>query len=100
MPRRSIRKPKTALGAALRKRRGRNTLVTAAAESGVDFSTLARIERGDTAAPTGRTSLALAAWLGEGWTVERVIRAGLEQLGDLQPPHGAGTSPESPAASG
>ena len=64
--------PSSVLGVALRARREGLTLHQAQAECGVEASTLARIERGESM-PTARSALALARWLG--WTVERVIEA-------------------------
>lgn len=64
--------PKTALGAAMRARRGAAIGRTAAAEVGLDHDHFYRLERG-AHRPTYDTAVRLAAWLG--WTVEQVMEA-------------------------
>lgn len=65
----------TALGVAIRSRRGGEDQGEAAAKSGIARTTLSRLERG-THAPSTTTALALARWLG--WTVEQVLEAAAE----------------------
>lgn len=64
--------PKTALGAAMRARRGSMIGLTAAEELGLHHDHYYRLERG-THRPTYDTAVKLARWLG--WTVERVMDA-------------------------
>lgn len=71
MPR-SRNAPITALGAHLVQVRAARSLEVVAAEVGVAFITLSRLERG-THAPSLATALKLAKWLG--WTVEQVVEA-------------------------
>lgn len=64
--------PTTALGVALRARRGAVGQVEAGREAGVPHTTLSGIERG-AHVPSVDTALALARWLG--WSVEQVLVA-------------------------
>lgn len=64
--------PRTALGVALRARRGTTIGAVAAAGLGLDHDHYYRLERG-THRPTYDTAVKLAAWLG--WTVEQVMTA-------------------------
>jgi transcriptional regulator with XRE-family HTH domain len=59
------------LGAEIRSRRGERSLEAIAAETGLTYSTLSRVERGR--ASSMATARALAAWLG--WTVGQVVDA-------------------------
>jgi DNA-binding XRE family transcriptional regulator len=70
--------PTTLLGGALIKARGETTGKTLAPRLGVSVATYYRLERGDHE-PTFDTALKLARWLGEGWTVERVMDAARER---------------------
>jgi transcriptional regulator with XRE-family HTH domain len=63
----------TALGDALRAKRGETTASAVASQLGVDTATMTRIELG--ARPSFDTALKLARWLGEDWNVERVMEA-------------------------
>jgi transcriptional regulator with XRE-family HTH domain len=62
----------TALGAAMRARRGATTLEQLAAELGTTHATLSRLERGEHR-PTADTARRLARWLA--WSVEQVLDA-------------------------
>jgi DNA-binding XRE family transcriptional regulator len=64
--------PKTALGRAIRDKRGDATGDDVAALLGIDRNTLYRLERGEHG-PSMQTALALAKWLG--WTIEEVVHA-------------------------
>lgn len=68
----------TALGVALRDRRGPAGQVATAAAIGIPHTTLSRIERG-AHAPSAATARKLARWLG--WSVERVLDAAEEPAG-------------------
>ena len=69
--------PKTALGAALRKKRGERPSIEVAAEIGISQASLSRVETGK-GTITLETALALARWLG--WTVEELAEASKEPL--------------------
>ena len=64
--------PSTALGIAIRSKRGATGQPAASVEAGVPQATLSRIERGSHR-PSVDTALALAKWLG--WSVEQVLEA-------------------------
>ena len=64
--------PASALGAAIRSRRGQLSQEDAAQSLGVRGPTLSRLERG-TNRPTYDTAVKLAAWLG--WTTDQVMQA-------------------------
>jgi transcriptional regulator with XRE-family HTH domain len=66
--------PATPLGCAVQERRGGMSQEDAARTLGLTGVTFSRIERG-LHRPTYDTALKLARWLGEGWTVERVMEA-------------------------
>jgi DNA-binding XRE family transcriptional regulator len=74
--------PTTALAVAIRSRRGSVTGDEVAAILGVTRGTFYKIE-GGIHAPSFETARRLARWLGEGWTVERVMDAA---EGDPLPP--------------
>jgi DNA-binding XRE family transcriptional regulator len=63
---------KTALGAAIREKRGSSGGRIIGRELKVDYSTISRLESGDNL-PSPPTALALARWLG--WTMEQVYEA-------------------------
>jgi DNA-binding XRE family transcriptional regulator len=64
--------PTTALGASLVGRRAAASLEVAAAQVGLPYTTLSRLERG-THRPSLDTAVKLARWLG--WSVEQVVEA-------------------------
>ena len=76
MPRPS-HEPTTALGQALRTKRGERRVYAVAKEIGIAQSTLTRIEQGD-GAPSATTALRLARWLD--WSMEDVLLAALEDV--------------------
>lgn len=71
--------PKTALGVAIRKKRGSIDGGETGEVLGVSQSTISRLELGSE--PSAHTALALAKWLG--WTVEEVLRAAQESAHDV-----------------
>jgi len=73
MPR-PLANPATVLGIAVQARRGGVDVGVPAAALGVSRATLYRVEAG-THEPSFNTALALARWLGEDWTVEKVMEA-------------------------
>lgn len=77
---------RTALGVAIRARRGDRGQVLAEEESGIPHTTLSRIERG-AHAPSADTARALARWLG--WSTDEVLDAAAqpaEQPHSQEPP--------------
>ncbi len=65
--------PTTSLGIALRARRGEGSLAEAAGAMGIGTSTLNLLDLGRSV-PSYDTAVKLAAWLGDGWDVHRVMR--------------------------
>jgi transcriptional regulator with XRE-family HTH domain len=61
------------LGLAMRERRGEITASSVAASLGLSLSTFTRIELGNIGT-SYVAAKAIAAWLGEGWDIDRVMR--------------------------
>lgn len=70
--------PRTALGAAIRARRGERSAEDVAGEIGIRANTIYRIERGETV-PSDRSARALAVWLG--WSAGQVRSAARVKVG-------------------